>query len=487
VARAGQVWERRRIMTRITRAATLTLAVAFLSSFPAIASAAPPPNDARITPQPLGTLPATVRASSAEATLDPDEPGPFCGPIKNSLWYSLAAGPARGVLAALDAEGDMDAVVEVFERQRSQLTPVSCQRTNRRGAATLDFDAGAGTDYLLRVSPLANSVADAFTLRVVVPDLPAEPPGQPLRAGGVNAAVDRFANPDDAWAIRLRKGRTYRLNAVTSGEGCAQFSLFPAGTTGFGDAEPMRTLRCGGHTVFTPPVSGRYTVLVRAPRGSRERLPYRLRVGRAKSDDSAPGLVLPDDRRVRGALKGSELDALDLYRFAIDRRSAVRFRLRTAAAFDLILMNDGGGRLACACGTTGGKRLERRIAPGRYFLAVRARGGASGSYVLSRLARTITGSRMLVDDPTLAPGQVARLTLRVTPDVDGRATLLVERFDPLAGWLYSSTLRPRVAAGAASVAFRPPSVGRWRVTGAFDGTRRASPSAGGTARFTVEE
>ena len=85
----------------------------------------------------------------------------------------------------------------------------------------------------------------------------------------------------------------------------------------------------------------------------------------------------------------------------------------------------------------------------------------------------------------LAPGQVAGLSLRVTPAVEGPATLVVERFDPLAGWLYASTLRPRVTGGAARVAFQPPSVGRWRVTGAFDGTREASPSQGGTVRFRV--
>jgi hypothetical protein len=44
-----------------------------------------------------------------------------------------------------------------------------------------------------------------------------------------------------------------------------------------------------------------------------------------------------------------------------------------------------------------------------------------------------------------------------------------------------------VAGGAATVAFRPPSVGRWRVTGDYDGTRTSSPSPGGTARFRVQE
>jgi hypothetical protein len=43
------------------------------------------------------------------------------------------------------------------------------------------------------------------------------------------------------------------------------------------------------------------------------------------------------------------------------------------------------------------------------------------------------------------------------------------------------------AGGRAAVSFRPPSVGRWRVTGLYEGTRRVSPSNGGTAEFSVTE
>jgi len=44
-----------------------------------------------------------------------------------------------------------------------------------------------------------------------------------------------------------------------------------------------------------------------------------------------------------------------------------------------------------------------------------------------------------------------------------------------------------VVSGRGAVSFRPPTVGRWRVTGAFDGTRTASPSDGGTATLLVTE
>ena len=64
---------------------------------------------------------------------------------------------------------------------------------------------------------------------------------------------------------------------------------------------------------------------------------------------------------------------------------------------------------------------------------------------------------------------------------------MVERYDPIEGWLYFTTYHVRVSGTAATVAFRPPFVGRWRVSGSYDGTRTSSPSSGGTARFDVLE
>jgi hypothetical protein len=472
---------------------TLLLAVmaaAALLAGAAPAVAAPPPNDARAAAQPVGALPATVRGTTVEATLEPDEPVPSCtGATKGSVWYAFTAAEARGYLFALDAEGDMDATVEVFLRERSQLSPLGCQTTNRRGEATVDIDGSARQGYLIRVAPLANSVTTGFTLRVVAPDRPAQPPGDPLPAAGASAQVDRFGNPDDAWAVAMTKGRTYRINLATPGRGCPRAELYQPGTTGFGGAT-VKTLRCDAQTAFTAPESGRYTVFVRAPRASRARIPYRLGAGRARADDSAPGILLADDRRVGGSLRGAAVDGLDLYRFSIARRSELRVRLRTSHEFDVSLLTDGGSRVACGCGGSGDKQIDRRISPGRYFIAVRARNAANGSYVLSRLARTITTARTLAGDSrhgSVPAGASIPLSVAVSPDVGGRATMLVERFDPLSGWLFDARFHPRVAGGRATVAFRPSSPGRWRVTGAFDGTRHASASRGGVAHFRVVE
>jgi hypothetical protein len=225
-------------------------------------------------------------------------------------------------------------------------------------------------------------------------------------------------------------------------------------------------------------------VLVLAPRATRDRLRYRVSVGLAGPDDMAPGIRLPNDVRMRGHLQGNRLDAIDLYRFTIARPSLLRISLRTGRDFELRLMTESGHRMAT------GTEIERRMHPGRYFVAVRAIDGAAGRYALRRLARTITHSRMLVDgarSATVGPGQGVTLDLAVSPAVAGRAALLIERFDPLAGWLFFSSPRPAVVAGHGRLRFVPPAVGRWRVSGDYLGTRTAAPSPGGTVRVNVEE
>jgi hypothetical protein len=476
----------RRGRSRLSRLVVLA-SLLTAAAFTAPASAAPPANDARAAPQDLGRLPAVVSATTVEATLEEDEPPSAAGQIKNSVWFSFSVAGDRDLLVALDAAGEMDAAVDLFVRERSQLMLISGQRTNRRGEATIDADAVAGTSYMVRVAALSNSVADRFTLRVVLPDEPARPPGDRLADTGVSGQVDRFANPDDAWATSMRKGQTYRINLVTVGTGAVRAALYAPGNFG---GEPEQTLGGDDHTVFTAPASGLYTVHVQAPRASRAQLRYRLRVGLAQRDDMAPGVVLAHDRRVAGTLRGDELDALDLYRFTVARRSDVRLRLRTSRNFDLALLTEGGRHIGSDGGSAGSKELIRRLRPGRFFIAVQARDGAHGSYVLSRLSRVITRASMLVDgrrSATAAPGESVQLSLRVTPSVTGRATMIVERYDPIAGWLFYAQHTPHVSGTLASVAFQPPYVGRWRVAGEYLGTRTSSPSHGGTARFRVLE
>ena len=120
-----------------TRATLLpALAVLAVLVLPAAASAAPPPNDARSAPAAVGALPATISGTTVESTLDLDEPISACSApnAKGSVWYALSNADERDLLVALDAGGDMDATVEVFRRERSQVSSVGCTPTNRRGA-----------------------------------------------------------------------------------------------------------------------------------------------------------------------------------------------------------------------------------------------------------------------------------------------------------------------------------------------------------------
>ena len=135
---------------------------------------------------------------------------PGCAPMRASVWFAFDADEERSIVVALDASGDLDAVVDVFVRERSQLTPAACRRTNRRGELTFELEAEAGTSYLVRVASRANSTDGPFRLRVIEPERPAGFPGERLPRAGVSAFVDRLANPDDAgrcgWSAGLRTG-----------------------------------------------------------------------------------------------------------------------------------------------------------------------------------------------------------------------------------------------------------------------------------------
>src|SRR5262245_5924002 len=190
----------------MTSRSSFVLFAAFALATAPAAQAAPPANDSRAAAQSLGALDADVRGTTVEASLDADEPMSLCAPMRASVWFAFDADESRSIIVALDAAGDLDAAVDVFVRERSQLTPATCRRTNRRGALTFELDGEAGTSYLVRVASRANSADGAFRLRVIEPERPARFPGARLPRAGVSTFVDRLANPDDAWAVRMQRG-----------------------------------------------------------------------------------------------------------------------------------------------------------------------------------------------------------------------------------------------------------------------------------------
>jgi hypothetical protein len=167
---------------------------------PAAAEAAAPSNDQRAEAAALN-LPATVSGTVVGATVESDEPA-SCDSLGDSVWYRFTAPAGGRVVLLLDAAGDLDAVLDIFRRSRSNLVPAGCDRTDRRGQAILDADdLRAGATYLIRVAGRAGSPPDSFRLQGLIPKPPAEPPGRPLPAG-----VRREASA--GFRIRATRGRS---------------------------------------------------------------------------------------------------------------------------------------------------------------------------------------------------------------------------------------------------------------------------------------
>lgn len=465
-------------MRRILAVSLLLLGAAL----PAPALAAPPANDQRAAAQPLA-LPAGVSGTTRDSTLEPDEP-PSCADLGGSVWYSIQPAAGRRIVARLAASGDLDAVVDVFQRTRSQLTPVECDIGNKRGQAEVSFRTPSKepASYVIRVGQRANSVPGSFRLDVFTPEPPPRPPGPRLPAGGVTRTVNDTTNASDAFSIVMRAGTTYRIHRAQA-RGCTRLELFAPGTTDFEDDAPVKTAGCGGYFLFTPAAGegGRYSLVVNAQPRRRNDQRYHLQVSRAREDDTSPGLPLANYQRTRGSLRGSGVDVVDLYRFSIETKS--QLRLSVSGGFRVQLLRDNGARLG-----SGDGEFERQVSKGRYFVAVRALKTASGRYVLQRAARAVTRASLTINgakSAQSAPGRAVRIAVHITPSVTGPVRITIERFDPLAGWQFNRRVSAVARGGTASIAFTPPSEGRWRASAEYRGTRLAAPSATGLARLLV--
>lgn len=437
------------------------------------ASAAPPSNDDRgdaIKVDPPQSLTGTLVEATLEATQDSSE----CGDTDGSVWYHFTAPDRGSVVLLLDAAGEMDATVDLYKQVRSKLSFVDCGSTDSDGRITVVHDGlQSGADYAIRVANQTGSVADAFRLRVLVPTAPPAPPGRHLPRKGIKDHVDRVLNPADAYWTKMRAGQTMRMSLRT--QHCTSLEVFGPGTTSFTDQAPEKRLSCGGYGLFTPTESGRHYLVVQAAR-DRDVQRYRLRVAKAGPDDTAPGILIHNHAKVSGSVNGG-IDTRDLYRFDVTHRSALT--LAVSGAPTMTLVRDDGARMG------GGNLISRHVPAGRYFVAV----SGSGRYALRLSLKTITRATLLVNGrhvATIGPGTAARLSLRVRPAVSGPSLITVERFDPIAGWQFLRTFRPTVRHGSARVRFTPPSIGRYRASAQYLGTRDAAPTTTGIARLLVQ-
>jgi len=432
----------------------------------------PPDNDERSQASPIGRLPATKRGTTLGATSDDYS---NCRMAGGGVWYRFR-GPATGRAIVQLAVGERDGVVAAFHRIRGDVREIGCQETDRHGRAVFGFATERGDEYLLLVGDRAGSSPGEFTLTIRPGEAPERLPGRALPRGGVRGSVDGLTDVNDIWSVRLTQGRTYRISF--SSAPCAQARLRRGRSV-------LRSFSCRGYTTFTPGATGggRYAVEVEAPPGTR-RQTYRLQVVAAQADDLGVGVEIVPGSARRGSLSPSSVDVVDLYHFAVVRPSEARLRLARGAghSFELLLLTDSGKRLA-----SGQTTLRRRLARGRYVIAVQAPPGTSaGSYRLSLRLRSLTSTSVLVSGKSSAevtPGTTVSISCTTSPAPSGgRIELRIDRFDALTGWSFYRIMRVPVGA---TISWRPPAAGRWRVRARFLGTQDSAPSSSGFAYVLV--
>src|SRR5262245_52376149 len=182
--------------------------VIFLSPSAAADPPLPPPNDNRASAIVLEP-PATAGGTTVGATTEQSDPYPSCGQVQSTVWYRIPDAPSGRVVLRLQAGGDLDGILAVYEGRRSQLVQVNCATTDRRGRAQLVCSAKEGANYFILFGRLRNSVDGAFTLKAATPGPTSKPPGVHLPRRGVHAFLDPIARPDKAWSFRMQVGTTY--------------------------------------------------------------------------------------------------------------------------------------------------------------------------------------------------------------------------------------------------------------------------------------
>lgn len=475
-----------------------SLLIAIVVAASAVATGGPaaaltaPSNDNRGNARVLA-VPSSAIGTTVGATLETNEQRYLCGWNYRSVWYRVTVPDTRGLAVTLAANGNLDALLNVFKQRRSQLDPVACDATDDAGRAGVSFRPEAGATYYIRVAEQRATESNSFALRLVRGYPPAAPQGALLPPTGASGTLDRVLHPDVAFHVYLRAGQPYRINLVRGD--CMQVELFAPGTASFDAASPIWARYCAHipYGIYTPPfgASGRYFIRVTADPYLRTPQPYRLLLATAGIDDIAPGLLLENWRTRTGWVNGGSLDVVDLYRFDIARRSALDLRLTTAQGHDvnLELRTDRGEWIACACWSTSSPHtISMRIPRGRYYVAVRSKEKVSAKYYLTRVTRSLTTTTLHINgvrSATTQPGHTVQLGVQVSPSGYGAATVFIQHLDPLEGWLAYRQRTITVRNGFGSWGWLPPSVGRWRAWTVYAGTSQLAPSSSNLAYLLV--
>jgi hypothetical protein len=198
----------------MTAVRSVLVALLVLALAPAAALAAPPPNDARANATTIAALPSTQSGTTAEATTEPVEPRSPCFCNAGSVWYRYVAATNGRLILTLTAAGDLDATLDAYLQQRSQLTREDSDVTDAKGEASVSVRVRAGQAYLVRVAQRVGSVPGTFKLVFDAAAPEVSPPGRLLGRHGASDTLDRVLKPADAFSYRMHAGTTYRINFI---------------------------------------------------------------------------------------------------------------------------------------------------------------------------------------------------------------------------------------------------------------------------------
>ena len=352
-----------------------------LATSPANAFAASPPNDNRANARPLGSLPAAVTGTTAEASQEARDPY-ACRSYSESVWYRLESPTQRAVSVILDAKDDLDAVVAVYRQQRSQLPLVACRATDRRGRPVSPSGQKDAT-YFILVAQQPQSDPGSFQLEVFAPEPPARPPGARLPDDGVRSTVDPLRDADDAWSVVIPAGRTFRINLVPAGGKCISLSVYrPHDRVLGGQPDPPARV-WGICRIRQAPTAAGDTPC------SFARLPRAEALSDIASRRPRPDLTTPlrdwrcatARRTEEGCLRGHSTPSIFTDSPWRDEATSRLQCTGSRARFDLTVLRDDGSRVACECGETGavsstapepGALLRRGPSPGLHGRALQA-------------------------------------------------------------------------------------------------------------------
>jgi hypothetical protein len=429
------------------------------------------------TPIPVpGKLPGTTEGATFNWNDDPE----LCSDAYAPVWYSVKAVRDARLAVRLTVSGRVDSVVAVFRQERTKLTDLGCELTDTSGAAGVPFDAARGATYLVAVAAPWDANSGGFTIETaVVP--PVKFPGSRL-AHSADVRLDPLLRPGAVFSVRLAQAATYRFDG-SAGSACVHLALLKPAATSSTDAI-AESEGCSGYLVFTPGegMTGTFPVLVSLPEGRAATV--HVSFSRAQADDLAPGLTLANGELRRGRLDARSADVVDVYQYRMPVLGDASLTLRGHVRADLLVLDEKGKQLACACDGLRRATIAERLAPGSYFAVVRGRPGETGNYRLSLRLRNPTTTSVAL---TRRQGALPALSTlaRISPGTTtGRIVFELERFDPLTKWHFVKAGKSTLNAGVAQSSILP-RPGAWRVRARFSGTLSASPSVSDWINFLV--